>query len=216
MEKIYVFSGLGADRRVFAKLDLSGFEVVYVDWLKPRTSEAFESYVFRLADHYQIPKQGALVLGLSFGGMCVSELAKYYDFKKTVLISSAKTKDELPKLLGISKWLSLHKLLPEAPSSKASMKVLTWLFGVKDEADQEFFKEIIQDTDPEFLKWAIDKIVHWENKQVPVNCLHLHGDKDHLLPIQHVDYSIRIKGGGHFMVWNKAAELSFPIKNFLN
>lgn len=215
MEKIYIFSGLGADRRVFGRLDLSGFEPVYMDWLIPRTSEALESYVFRLAEHYSLPKEGALVLGVSFGGMCISELSKYYDFKKTVLISSAKTKDELPKFLGLSKLLSLHKLLPESAGSKTSMKVLNWLFGAKSDSDKELLASVIMDTDPAFQRWAVDKIIHWENVHVPVNCLHIHGDKDHLLPIQYVDYSIRIKGGGHFMVWNKASELSFPIRNFL-
>lgn len=215
MENIYLFSGLGADRRVFANLDLSGFQVIYVDWLKPRPAEALESYVFRLAEHYQIPKQGANVLGVSFGGMCIAELAKYYDFKKTILISSAKTKDELPKLLGISKLLSLHKLLPDAATSSTSLKVLSWLFGAKSDEDKNLLQAILKDTDPDFQRWAVDKVVHWENTQTPANCLHIHGDKDHLLPIQYVDYSIRIKGGGHFMVWNKAAELSFPIRNFL-
>lgn len=215
MDSIYVFSGLGADRRVFEKLDLSGFNIVYVDWLKPRPSEAMESYVFRLAEHYQIPKQGATVLGVSFGGMCIAELSRYYDFKKIVLISSAKTKDELPKVLGVSKFLSLHKLLPEGGTSKATTKVLHWLFGIKTKEESTLLDAILQDSDPDFQKWAVDKIVHWENLHIPVNCLHIHGDKDRLIPIQNVDYTIRIKGGGHFMVWNKAAELSFPIRNFL-
>lgn len=215
MDTLYVFSGLGADRRVFEKLDLSGLNVVFVDWLKPRPSEALESYVFRLAEHYQIPKQGALVLGVSFGGMCIAELSKYYDFQKTILISSAKTKDELPKVLGFSKMLSIHKWLPEGTGSKFSGKILHWMFGVKTEAEKELLDTILRETDPDFQKWAVDKIVNWENTHIPVNCLHIHGDKDRLIPIQYVDYTIRIKGGGHFMVWNKAAEISFPIRNFL-
>lgn len=215
MDTIYVFTGLGADRRVFEKLDFSGMDVVFVDWLKPRPSEAFESYVFRLAEHYQLPKQGANVLGLSFGGMCIAELSKYYDFKKTVLISSAKTKDELPKVLGVSKFLSLHKLFSGAAANFANSKILYWLFDLKSDEEQFLFDTMLNDSDPDFQKWAIDKIVNWENTHVPVNCLQIHGDKDRLIPIQNVDYSIRIKGGGHFMVWNKAEELNYPIRNFL-
>ncbi len=215
MEKIYVFSGLGADRRIFDRLDLRGFEIVHVEWLKPRPAEAMESYVFRLAEHYQIPKQGALVLGVSFGGMCIAELSKYYDFKKTVLISSAKTRDELPKVLGVSKIFPLHKLLPEGKPGKLTAKMLYWLFGADTKEEQQLLSAILEDTDPDFQKWAVDKIARWENTHVPVNCLHIHGDKDHLIPIQYVDYTIRIRGGGHLMVWNKGAELSFPIRNFL-
>ncbi len=215
MDTIYVFSGLGADRRVFSKIDFSGFQVVYIDWLKPRPSEALESYVFRLAEHYHIPKQGAIVLGVSFGGMCIAELSKYYDFKKTVLISSAKTKDELPKVLGVSKFLSLHKLLPDGNGKYTPHILLHWIFGVKTDDEKKLLDDIIKTTDPDFQKWAVDKIVNWTNTHVPVNCLHIHGDKDRLIPIQNVDYTIRIKGAGHFMIWNKAAELSFHIRNFL-
>ena len=215
METIYIFSGLGADSRVFEKLDFSGLNVVYINWLKPRPSEALESYLFRLAEHYKIPKQGALVLGVSFGGICISELSKYYDFQKTVLISSAKTRDELPKSVGFSKLLSLHKLLPGGVNSKAVSKVIHWLFGAKTVEERNLLDNVLKDSDPDFQKWAIDKIVNWENKHTPVNCLHIHGDKDRLIPIQNVDYTIRVKGGGHLMVWNKAVELSFPIRNFL-
>ena len=215
MQTIYVFSGLGTDHRVFERIDLSGFNIVHVKWLVPRQEEAFESYVFRLADHYNIPKQGAIVMGVSFGGICISELSKYYDFSKTILISSAKTRDELPKLLSVSKFLSLHKFLPAAANSKASLKIAHWLFGVDQVEDKALLDQILKDTSPDFLRWAIDKIVNWENKTVPVNCLHIHGDKDHIIPIQHVDYTIRIRGGGHFMIWTKAAEISFSIRNFL-
>lgn len=215
METIYVFSGLGADRRIFERLDLSGFRVVHIEWLKPRPAEAMESYVFRLAEHYQIPKQGALVMGVSFGGMCIAELSNYYDFKKTILISSAKTKDELPKVLGVSKYLSLHKLLPEPGRAKSANMLLYWMFGISSEEEKKLLQSILDSTDPDFQRWAVDKIVNWSNKHVPVNCLHIHGDKDRLIPIQNVDYTIRIKGGGHFMVWNKAQEISYPIRNFL-
>ena len=90
-----------------------------------------------------------------------------------------------------------------------------WLFGAKTEEEKRMLDAILKDSDPDFQKWAVDKIVNWENTAVPVNCLQIHGDKDRLIPIQYVDYTIRVKGGGHLMVWNKAAELSYPIRNFL-
>ncbi len=215
MERIYLFSGLGADQRIFAQLDLSGFEIIPIQWLKPRPAEAFESYVFRLAEHHQIPKQGSTVIGLSFGGICISELSKYYDFHKTVLISSAKTKDELPKVLSFSKLLAIHKKMPSPTQLKWANPIIYWFFGIKTDQEKKLLNDMMVDADPDFEQWAIDKIVHWDNVHVPQNCLHIHGDKDRLIPIQHVDYSIRIRGAGHFMVWNKATEISFHIRNFL-
>ncbi len=215
MKTIYLFSGFGADRRVFQNLDLSGFQPVYVDWLTPRPLESLESYIFRLAAYYRIPKQGALVLGLSFGGLCISELAKYYDFEKIVLISAVKNKFEIPTVFKLAKLFSVYKLLPTGSSGLLAKKALEWAFGLKSDAEKKLFEAIIQDTDSTFFDWAVDKIIHWDNTQNPVNCLQIHGDKDRIFPISHVDCDIRIKDAGHFMIYNRAKELSFPIRNFL-
>lgn len=45
MNKIYIFSGLGVDKRVFDKIDFSRLNVVFVDWIDPLKNETFESYV---------------------------------------------------------------------------------------------------------------------------------------------------------------------------
>ena len=214
MQRIYAFSGLGADERVFGKLDLSGFELVHISWIAPRRHEDLESYVLRLAEHHRIPRQGAYVIGVSFGGICISQLAHYYDFAKIVLVSSAKTKDELPKLYTWTKFLPMDGPLSFLSRQKANIAT-NWLFGATDEEEKALLAAVIGDSDPTFTKWAIDAIRQWENIRVPENCLHIHGDQDRIIPIHNVDYSIRIRGGGHLMIWTKAAEISFPIRNFL-
>ncbi|TJZ50874.1 alpha/beta hydrolase [Sphingobacterium olei] len=213
-KQVFAFSGLGADKRVFQQLDFSDMEVIHIKWLQPREEEYLGSYVHRLAEHYHIPKHGATVIGLSFGGICVSELAKTYDFEKIVLLSSAKTKMELPKSYALTSLLSLHKLIPETQLTKPNA-LLDWLFGVSSTHDRETLADIIQDTDVKFLKWAIHRIANWKNTVVPTSCLHIHGDKDRIIPIRNVDYSIKIKGGGHFMTLNKAEEISFHVRNYI-
>lgn len=34
-QKIYIFSGLGADERVFKHLKFSSFEPVFIEWIEP-------------------------------------------------------------------------------------------------------------------------------------------------------------------------------------
>ncbi len=34
-QKIYIFSGLGADERVFKQLNFSNLEPVFIDWIEP-------------------------------------------------------------------------------------------------------------------------------------------------------------------------------------
>ncbi|MDM1048159.1 alpha/beta hydrolase [Sphingobacterium hotanense] len=215
MKTIYLFSGLGADYRVFSNLDLSGFQPVHIEWLKPRASESLESYLFRLAEYHQIPKQGALVLGVSFGGLCISELAKYYDFEKMILVSSVKNKFEIPAFIKLARLFSLYKLMPRKPSGMMARKAIHWAFGVKTKEEGALLDVIIQDTDPDFLKWATNQIMHWESVYSPTNCLHIHGEKDRIFPINNVVWDIKIKDGGHFMIYNRGKEISFPIRNFI-
>lgn len=213
-KKVYAFSGLGADYRAFQNLDFAGMELVHMDWIPARTYEYLESYVLRLAQHHQIPKQGATVIGISFGGICIAELAKFYDFEKIVLLSAAKTKYELPNSLAVKGLYGLQKLIPKSQLIKPSF-MLNWLFGVSNPVDKALLAAILADTDPKFLKWAIQQIVDWDNTSVPPNCLHIHGDQDRIIPIGNVDYSIKIKGAGHLMALSKGKEISFHIRNFL-
>ena len=42
LQHIYLFSGLGADERVFQKLDFSNYEVTFVKWIEPIQNEPIE------------------------------------------------------------------------------------------------------------------------------------------------------------------------------
>ncbi|MGH2622624.1 MAG: alpha/beta fold hydrolase, partial [Sphingobacterium sp.] len=161
------------------------------------------------------PKQGASVLGVSFGGICIAELAKFYDFRKTILISSAKTSAELPAILGFSNYISLEKILNKNTITKIPTKIISWLFGLKNQQETALFYDMLGSADPAFVPWAVEQFTHWKNTNIPVSCLHIHGEKDRLIPLKNVDYTVKIKGGGHFMVYNHAAEISYIIRNFL-
>ncbi|UIR55364.1 alpha/beta hydrolase [Sphingobacterium sp. SRCM116780] len=214
MIKLYALSGLGADQKAYSKLDLSEFDVVYVEWITPLEKESLANYVARLAHHYDIPKKGAHIMGVSFGGMCISELAKSYDFEKIILISSAKTKFELPRLYHYYKYISFHQLFPNKFFKKSNL-IINWLFGVHLEQDKSILANIFKDSNPVFVKWAIDKIINWDNIQSSKSALHLHGDSDHIIPMQNVNYTTKINKAGHLMVLTHAAEISIAIRNYL-
>src|SRR5919198_557839 len=94
--EVFFLSGLGADKTVFQFLDLSYCQPVFIDWLPPEKNEPLQEYALRLKDKF-IPDD-AMIVGLSFGGMLATEIAKQYPSVKPTLISSAKTKSELPKI----------------------------------------------------------------------------------------------------------------------
>lgn len=35
MDKVYIFSGLGVDERVFDQINFDGLDVEFIDWIKP-------------------------------------------------------------------------------------------------------------------------------------------------------------------------------------
>jgi pimeloyl-ACP methyl ester carboxylesterase len=212
MKKIYLLSGLGADERVLQDLDFSGYERIFVKWIQPIENETIEEYTKRLIE--QINTKNPLVIGLSFGGIMAVEIGKLIETEKIILIASAKTKFEIPFYYRLTGKLGFHKLLPTTILKKSNI-FSNWFFGTKSTRDKTLLASILRDTDSIFLKWAIDKIVHWQNVEIPQNLQHIHGTADRILPYKFVSADIKIVDGGHFMTTNKAEELSREIRKLL-
>lgn len=211
-KQLYIFSGLGADERVFQKLDFSGFPTTFIKWIVPENKETIEKYVTRLIE--QITTTKPILIGLSFGGIIAIEVAKQIETEKVILIASAKTKKEIPFYYRFVGQLGLHKFLP-AVILKSSNFITNWFFGTTSGFDKQILKQILIDTDPTFLKWAIDKIVRWNNQTQLKNIFHIHGTTDRILPFNFVNCDLTIKNGGHLMTLNKADELSKVLKKQL-
>lgn len=208
MNKIYIFSGLGVDERVFDTIDFSDLNAVFVDWIDPLKNETFESYARRISKDFE---NDSILIGLSFGGMLAVEISKIIQTKKVILIASAKNKTELPKWFLIAGKLKLNSFVPSS-LLKSTNFITNWLFGAVTPAEKQLLKNIIKDTDPQFLKWAINQIVNWKNTDVPQNCIHIHGSNDRILSVKNVKVDYMIKNGGHFMTVNKAKEIERIIK----
>jgi pimeloyl-ACP methyl ester carboxylesterase len=210
--QIYIFSGLGADERVFQRLDFSGYEVTFIKWIRPEKNETIEGYSVRIREQIQHSKP--ILIGLSFGGMIALEVAKLIETEKIVLISSAKTKAEIPWYYRHAGGLGIHKLLPSR-LLKNSNFITHWFFGAQSTFDKNLLRQILHETDPVFLKWAIDKIVGWENETVPENVFHIHGANDKILAKRYIHCNEVITEGGHFMVLNNAEMVNTFIRKHL-
>ena len=211
---IYLISGLGADTSIFQNLIFgNGLNIHYLDWIPPKTDESLRSYALRMAEPINRSLPFA-VIGLSFGGMLATEIASVFHPQVTILISSVPTKQELPwyyRFIGttrIHRWIPVFK--PKTvPRSFAS------LFGVESRDDYLFFLQLLRRSDPQFTKWAIDSILNWDRTEIPKGIVRIHGDKDKVLPIGNgkVDYVIR--RGGHFMIFNRADQISKILRELL-
>jgi pimeloyl-ACP methyl ester carboxylesterase len=207
---VYFISGLGADKRAFEKLTLpQKITIKYVEWVENSEDESLAGYCHKLCDQINIKEDFSLV-GLSFGGIVAVELAKIIEPKQVVLISSIATSKELPvDRFGhfLFKKLHLYKLIP-ASIFKNANAITYWFFGVKNKDEKDLLKQIISDTPPAFAKWAFGRILTWENTIKPKHLFHIHGSADKLFPIKNTSADVTINGGGHFMVYSKAEEVS--------
>ena len=212
MKKVYFISGLGADKRVFSFLDLSFCEPVYIDWIDPLKKESLESYALRLRN--SIPQTDPVIVGISFGGMLATEMAKADPKVKAIIISSNKTADEFPTYLRIGKYLPIYKWMP-GKVMKKSAYIIKWVFGRNGKEQKKVFLEIVRDTNPDFVKWAITSILNWKNREVPKNLIHLHGTADRLLPHRFVKADHLIKGGNHVMPMDSHEEVSALLRELI-
>lgn len=211
MKTLYLFSGLGADRRVFDALDFTGAEVRHIEWTTPLPNESMPDYAKRITA--QIATPNPILIGLSFGGMMAVEVAKHIKTERILLISSAKGKSEIP---GYYRWLGilgLHKLVPDEQVTKASW-LLYWLFGTRNAEDRKLLAAILADTDPVFFKWAIHNIVTWKEMRALLPIVHIHGSADRILPCCFIKADHILPGGGHLMVVNRAKEINAIIKKY--
>lgn len=205
MKHIYLIGGLGTDARVFQKMDFSGCEATFLEWLPPVAHEPIQQYAQRMA--VQIPTPKPILVGLSFGGIMAIEMAKVVDTEMVVLIASVKNRQEIPFYFRWPCRLGLHKLLPMG-LVKTPNFITDWLFTVSAAGDRVMLAAIIRDTDPAFLKWAIDKVASWDNTAPVRNLWHIHGTGDRVFPVRFLRDVIKVAGGGHFMTYNKSDEVA--------
>ncbi len=210
MKTVYLLSGLGADKRVFDFVDLSGYNTVHIYWVDPAGCVSIEAYAQKLID--QITTSNPILVGVSFGGMVAVELSKLIATEKIILISSAVTIQDIPLRYKVLGALRLNKLVPPTALTQPN-SLLFWLFGAQSVHDKNLLRTILRDTDVNFLTWALDKIMHWKNTIVPQNAICIHGTHDKMLPMQNPHYTIN--KGGHLMIVNRAKEVSAFVQKAL-
>ena len=210
LKPIYFISGLGADRRIFQWLQADDYRPVHVEWISPKKNEPIEDYAKRLTE--QIKDDNPIVVGLSFGGLMAIEIAKQIPTEKVILLSSVKDRLEIPFYFKLFRILPLHRVAPFKSFLFAFYWLAYWLFAPEGSDQKKLLKTVLVETDPHFLKWALHKVVVWQNQDVPENLVHVHGKRDRIFPYRYVNPDYSIESSGHLMVMNRAEEISNLLK----
>ena len=206
---LYGIGGLGADHRVFKYLSINS-QLLPIKWIEPIGNEDISSYAKRLSNQIdQNHKFG--ILGVSFGGMVAIELSKFVSPSFIILISSASKSSDLPRIRTIFSKLNVLRFLPNF-ILKPPMFILNFMFGAKNKS---LLKEIIDDSNPVFLKWALDQVLQWNSNEEIQNVHLMHGSADKLIPLAN-DSSFVIDNGGHFMIVDRASEISIQLDKILS
>ncbi len=212
--KIYCISGLGANQRVFTKLSLPNTELICLTWPPYDHGDNLKSYARKILP--QIKDENPVIIGVSFGGMLGIEIAKIRKVKRLFIISSAKTKHELPRFGKFMTTLVTSELIP-AFLYKMRNSFVYEMFGAHTREEKDLLKTILKESDDKMMRWALKAITEWDNETVPVACTtHIHGNADRIIPPEAVLPDYWIDNGGHIMVYNKADEISSIINKDLN
>ena len=201
--KIFAISGLGADERVFKYLTLD-YELITVEWIKPKKKEPIIEYSKRLIKEYGIENEEDFgILGVSFGGLIAAEISKLIKPNFTILISSVETRSELTRIVKIFGKTKIIEFIPEKLLNPPKI-IAHFMFGTKK---KKLLNSILDDTDLSFTKWAIRELLNWKNESKLMNLIKIGGTNDKMLPPKG-ENTILIKKGEHFMIVDKADEIS--------
>lgn len=207
--------GLAAGPEIFKKLtlDKEKYTFHYLKWMKPLdVEEKIDNYALRLSA--EITEENPVLVGVSFGGIMVQELAKFLNPRKVIIISSVKSPDELPQRFRFAKFTKIYKLFP--------IKVIEnfedytkYFLGKTLKKKADLYKKYLYVRSKESLKWSIYNIIKWEQIKPIENIIHIHGSADSVFPIKNIKNAIEIKEGTHIMILTKAKKISKIIDKVL-
>ena len=130
-------------------------------------------------------------------------MAKYIAVEKLIIISSVKSKYELPRRLKLSRKLKLYKVLPTRVFEDVD-KLARYAFGETVKNRVALYKRYLSMNDRHYLNWAIREMVCWNQEKAPEGIIHIHGNADRIFPCQHIGDHTTITGGTHIMILTKA------------
>jgi alpha/beta superfamily hydrolase len=194
--------GLAASSLIFERIALPEtlFEVHLLDWELPIYNESLPAYAERMSKKITAPNP--VLIGVSFGGILVQEMAAFLNPLKVIIISSVKSNAEFPRRMKIAKTTKAYKLIPTSIFSNIE-KLSAFSFGKSIGQRLKLYERYLSVRDVNYLDWAIERVLLWDRSQMDPNVIHIHGDADEVFPIQYIKDCIVVKGGTHVMILSK-------------
>lgn len=211
---IYCMPGMAASPKIFEFIIFPDpFVLHYLSWIQPNDNESIEAYALRMSKY--IEHSNPILLGVSFGGVLVQEIAKHINVKKVVIVSSIKSYKELPLHMKMAKKTNAHKLLPTKWINSLDALAL-FAFGKGIQKRIELYQKYLSERNPNYLSWAINALIQWDQNYALEKIIHVHGKNDTVFPIRNLDKPFMKIDGGHAAIITNAKWFNSELPKLLN
>lgn len=205
---VYFMPGMAASPKIFENIKLpeDRFEMFFLEWCLPGENESIANYAKRIAEN--IKHDNPVLIGVSFGGVLVQEIARIIKARKVIIISSVKCNTEFPRRMRFAKMTRAYRVFPTS-----LMQRVDWLAKIAVGNNMitrrlNLYEKFLSVRDKKYLDWAFKTIILWDRNEPDDNVVHIHGDADEVFPPKYVTNYIPVKGGTHIMILNKAKWLN--------
>ncbi len=199
---VYFMPGLAASPGIFEYIDLpeADFQMHFLEWFIPWDGMTIEAYAAELAK--QVVHETPVLIGVSFGGLIVQEMAKLIAVRRVIIISSIKQRSELPRRLIVAKYTKIHKLLPTGLLNSVEL-LARYAFGDSVKKRLKLYEQYLSVKDKYYLDWSIDQVINWKQTLYRPDIIHIHGEMDAVFPIKYIKNCIVVSEGTHTMILHR-------------
>ncbi|MES2556211.1 MAG: alpha/beta hydrolase [Bacteroidota bacterium] len=212
---IYCVQGQGSDIRLFDSLRLdTNYRLQFIQYSTPPKNATMESFARELIQQIDTT-QPFILAGVSLGGMLCVEMQEMVHPQKTIIISSASSRKELPFRYRFQRAIPLYAIVP-GRIMRGGAKMLQPIVEPDRKHNKETFKKMLGAKTPAYMKRTVRMIIRWERKTAPEGIIQIHGTNDHTLPyrkLKKVDYPV--KNGSHMMTLTQAEAVSEALNKAL-
>jgi pimeloyl-ACP methyl ester carboxylesterase len=212
---VYCFPGQGSDGRIFDSLVFDpSLRKIIIEYGTPEKDMTMKSFAKKLSVQIDTTKT-FILLGVSLGGMICAELSEITNPVKTIIISSAKNRNELPFRYSFQKKLPLYKIF-SGRMLLAGAKILQPMVEPDRKKNKATFKQMLGNKNELYMKRTIELLINWDRASNSKKIYHIQGRNDHTLPLRNIqspDYVIQ--NGSHMMTLTRAREISDILNSIL-
>ncbi len=200
---VYFMPGMAANSFIFEhiKLPKDQFEIHFLDWTIPAKGMSIVDYAKEMCE--LVTHKAPVLLGVSFGGILVQEMAKIISVRKVIIVSSVKSKDELPKRMLFARYTSIHRLLPTGLVKNVEL-LAKYAFGETVTKRLSLYERYLSIRDKHYIDWCIHEMVNWQQVIPSQGTIHIQGAKDAVFPLANIKNCIVVENGTHTMIIHRA------------